>query len=115
MEEDVTRRRYGMMLAADLAEGMQVFRLRLHEKPIPRVRAERHDTGQPALEVAEAHCPQKRSQIAAQGPHAAFTFLSGINSHDEENGGPRELSDDGLWDGGRHFQMSMWRNLRWHY
>ena len=54
MEEDVARRRDGVMLAADLAERMQFLRPRRAEQPVPGVGAERHDAGQPALEVAEA-------------------------------------------------------------
>ena len=44
MKEDVTRRRDGVMPAADLGERLQVLRPRLSEQPIPCVGAEPHDT-----------------------------------------------------------------------
>ena len=92
MKEDVARRCDGVMLAADFAERMQVLRLRRSEEPVPCVGAERHDAGQPPLEVAEAHCAQKSGQITTQGPHGGIVFRSGVHRHDEKNSGARELS-----------------------
>ena len=74
MKQDVARRRDGVMLAADLAERMQVLRPRRAEQPVPGVGAESHDAGQPAVEVAKADRAQEGGEIATQRPHGVIAF-----------------------------------------
>ena len=90
MKEDVARRCDSVMLAADFAERMQFLRPRRAEQPVPGVGAERHDTGQPAVEVAEADGALKPGQVAAQGAHGGVTRRSGIHRHHERQDGARD-------------------------
>ena len=105
MEEDVAWRGDGVMLAADFTERMQFFRLRRAEQPVPGVGDERHDTGQPAIEVAEPYRAQKPGQIAAQGAHGGVTRRSDIHGHHERHGGGRVWCDDRLGNRGRHASL----------
>jgi len=74
MKEDIARRCDGVMSAMDFAERMQFLRLRLSEKPVPRLGAKRHDARQPTLEVTEAYRPQKSGQIGTQVRHDPIAF-----------------------------------------
>ena len=115
MKEDVARRRDGVMLAADFAERMEFLRLRRAEQPVPGVGAERHDAGQPAVEVAEADGAQEPGQVAAQGPHGGLMLRSVVHGHDEKDGGGRERRGDRLGNRGRHASLHTDRSGASHF
>ena len=100
MKEDVTRRCDGVVSTTDFTERMQIFRPRRAEQPIPCVGAKRHDTGEPTLQVTEAHGFQKGGQITTEGPHGRSVFRSGVYRHDQEDSGACECCGDWLRGGG---------------
>ena len=105
MEEDVPRRRDSVMHAPDFLERMQFLRPRRAEQPVPGVGAERHDAGQPALEVPEPDGAQKTGQVAAQAANGGFGRRSRIHRHHEKHGGTRERRDDRLRNRGWHASL----------
>ena len=102
VEEEIARRRRGVVLAADLAEGMELPGLRCAEQPVPGVGAEGHDAGEPAVGIAETDRAQQTRQVGAEAAHGRLMVRSVVHRHDEEHGGARQRRGDRLGTGGRH-------------
>jgi hypothetical protein len=96
VEENIARRRDGMMPAVNLAERMQVLWPWHSEKPVPRIGAKPHDAGQPAFEITKTNRPQESGQIATQGANGRVMLQAGIDGHDEKYGCARQLCDNRL-------------------
>ena len=96
MEQQVARRRYGMVTATDLAERMQIpgpgvpnSRSQASE-PIPSTQ------DKPALEVAKAHRPDQCREVGAHGARRGLVVRPGIDRDDEKDREARQSGDDRL-------------------
>jgi hypothetical protein len=102
VEEEIARRRRGVMLALDLTKGMQLPGPRRAEQPVPGVGAEAHDAGQPAVGIAEADRAQQARQVGGKALHGLLMVRSVVHRHDEEHGGARQRRGDRLGIRERH-------------
>ena len=94
VEQEVARRRHGVMPAADLAERVQLRGRGAAEQPVPGIGADARDAGQPALEVAKAHRPHQCREIGAQSARGRSLSGPGIDRDHEEDREPRQPCDD---------------------
>src|SRR5690606_3381141 len=91
MEQQVARRRDGVMDAVDLAEGVEFARARGAEQPVPGLRAEAGDARQAAVQIAETDGAHDRRQVRAQGADGLNALSAFIECRDQEYRRAREI------------------------
>lgn len=77
-------------------ERLELPRSEINEQAALSCSAAGEDAIGPTQPTTEAHRAQKRGQIITQASHRDVMFRPGFHSHDEENGGACEHSDDWL-------------------
>jgi hypothetical protein len=98
MEQEIAGRRRCVMHAANLAEGVQLFRFRHSEQAVPGRRPDPHDARQSTVERAKSDAPDQRGEIAAQAPHRFLGGYSRVQRHDQKNCGAGQPGIDSLRD-----------------
>src|SRR5262245_31952337 len=96
MQKNVAWRRNGIMMAMNLAKGVQFLGPWFAEQSVPSFGAEAHHAREAAVEIPKTDRPHKAWQVVAHSADGVQAILSVIDDCDEKNRRTGEFRSNSL-------------------